>query len=761
MDVERILVTKIARTQSMKEVLSKELEPHHFLQRTKGDTSPTPLPGEVYGWMCDHLRRYKAVPSTDLTVMRWPSFEFLDDTNTMEVVLDLMVGMVKRRELIEGIRNLSQLADDPTKWNDAEIHAFAVAADIARAVPSSSVTRLSDSFNRMELHKEMARIGRAPGITLVGPDLDSLTYGIQPGELMIWQGFLGGGKSTLSMIQSAQEYAQNGLTSLIMSLEMEGQKMANRWDAAMAGFKYRSLKFMEMRDEDYEAWARFAERAHEARFEKDVLVVDDIQRCTAERIFAEVEKWQPDFFIVDTVDEIHAPNYLKSHWERGDYAARELKAVCRVTKKPGIGVAQAGRDAEEEGAKLNNMAQCVPLSTEILTQRGWLSHDAVVAGDLTIGYDPSTGRSRWTKVLDVVHHSDQPTVSLGHAKWVSVVTPEHRWVTDTRSRKGRVESMTKTSDLSCAHRVRLSAEFSQPESAGELDAELVGWLWGDGSVFDNTGGGSLGGGATGFNMIIYQAKPHGLALLHELLSSIPHKDYVSGPSALGQYPKHTFRIRSKWAREMWSRTGLDRLSPEEFVLTLGPKGIQALLRGLWGAEGWMNGAQRIMAQNRSSPYYNAMVLAIYLGGHRPCISSNGMTSAGNENLNIHFGGQHVTGQWLDQSLGEVQDVWCVMTELGSWTMRQGDHVCLTGNSITIARKADIVVGLHSTPQMKRANQLELRMLKNRDGEGDGLAYTYYRDPASLTLRKWTPADSAPPPPAQMAGKPNHATPMPA
>lgn len=361
MDVERTLVSKLAQTQRMDVPLARNIEPTHFLQRTKGDTNPKPLSGEVYGWMCDHLRRYKSAPSYDLTRMRWPSFEFVESTDVIEAIVETMVEQVKRRELIEGTRRFAAIADDPTKWGDAEVYAFEVAAELARAVPSSIVTRLSDSMNRLKLHQEMQSAGRAPGITLGGVELDHLTYGIQPGELCIIQGFLGSGKSSHSMLVSATEYVERGKTSLVLSLEMDGQKMANRWDAAMAGFRYRSLKFMDMRDADYERWALFAERAHEARFEKDVIVVDDIYRCSPERIYTEVERWRPDFFIVDTVDEITAPAYLKSHWEKQDHAARELKAVCRVTRKPGIGVAQAGRDAEEDGAKLSNMAGSITI----------------------------------------------------------------------------------------------------------------------------------------------------------------------------------------------------------------------------------------------------------------------------------------------------------------------------------------------------------------------------------------------------------------
>lgn len=362
MDVERAMVSAVVRTQAMHPVLSRTIEPHHFIQRPKGSMDPMPLPGEVYTWIVGHYRRFKAVPSQPLVQQRWPRFEFLDSSDPLEALVVSFVEQVKRRTWIDGLRQAAEMVDDPTKWSDAEVHMFAIAADIARAVPSSTITRLSDSPSRMELHMAMQLAGRAPGITLVGPDLDALTYGVQQGELMIWEGFLGGGKSTCSMIQSATEYAERDKTSLVFALEMDGQKMANRWDAAMAGFAYKSLKFMEMRDEDYEKWARFAERAHAARFEKDVYVIDDVFHCTPERIYAEVERWRPDFFIVDTVDEIKAPSYVRSMYEQTRHAIMELKGICRATKKPGIGVAQAGREAEEEGAKLGNIAGAIDIA---------------------------------------------------------------------------------------------------------------------------------------------------------------------------------------------------------------------------------------------------------------------------------------------------------------------------------------------------------------------------------------------------------------
>jgi replicative DNA helicase len=394
---------------------------------------------------------------------------------------------------------------------------------------------------------------------------------------------------------------------------------------------------LELGEGDLAKWEKMGELAASSRFEKDVLVDDVDYRPSADKVFSDVQRWQPGLTVIDTIDEMSAPAHYKKGWEQQDEIAKGLKGVARRTRCPIFAIAQAGREAEH-------------------------------------------GRR--------------------HAR-----------------QRRRV----------------------QEERVGELDAELVGWLWGDGSVFDNTGKDAK---TPGFNMMIYQAKPHGLGLLRPLLEQVPHHEYVQETQE-GWYTKHTFRIKSKWARAMWSRVGLDRMSPEEFVLSLGPKGIEALLRGLWGAEGWMNGNQRMMAQNSNNEFCDAMILATYLGGFRPCISQNGLTNAGNPNINIHFGGQYVDGHWAKMSfdLLDRRDVWCVQTGLGSWTMRQGDHVCLTGNSISIPRKADVVVGLHATDQMKKVKQVEVRALKIRDDEGQGEKMTMHWDRDRMQLRPWTPADA--------------------
>lgn len=90
------------------------------------------------------------------------------------------------------------------------------------------------------------------------------------------------------------------------------------------------------------------------------------------------------------------------------------------------------------GDPSRGIMQCVALNAEILTKRGWLRHDQVQVGDETLGYNPETGRSEWTRITKVVHYRDAEVWRIGNKHWHADVTPNHRWWSDTLTRKQEV-----------------------------------------------------------------------------------------------------------------------------------------------------------------------------------------------------------------------------------------------------------------------------------------------------------------------------------
>jgi replicative DNA helicase len=363
-DVERALCSRALRTQSLEAVHSRQIQAHHFVQRVKGDTSPIPMPGEVFAWIMEHQRKYNAVPSMDLARARFPLFEFIEVTDPLDVVLDEFLRQVARRELISAARGIAEQIDAYAGWPadfDPVEFMFEVSSGFARALPNDSITRYSDSLDRLALYRQREETGDTPGITFADADLDALTYGAQPNDLVVIEGFLGLGKSSLAIMQCAIEYFERGRTPFFKSLEMDGDKLAARWDAYAAGFQYRALKRLQLGEGDLAKWEKMGEKAADSRFDRDILVDDSDRRPTVEKLYADIQKWRPDFTIVDTLDELRAPSQYRSHWEQQDWIARELKGVARSTKKTIIGIAQAGRDAETEGATLGNVAGSITI----------------------------------------------------------------------------------------------------------------------------------------------------------------------------------------------------------------------------------------------------------------------------------------------------------------------------------------------------------------------------------------------------------------
>lgn len=363
MDVERSLIASCIRSQAIERASSRVL-PEHFLGKAFGNPGEpgfVPAPSEVWQWMVDHVRHYRSVPSYNLFALRFPTFALPEVTDVLDAILDQFLAEVNRRELQKKVYYLAEVCQDPVRVRRAGEILFEVAREFGRLVPEEEVDRLSDSMIRYELYKKRQEMGGTPGITLLLQQLNDLTYGVQSHEMAVITAFLGKGKSTLAVGIASDEYFKRDKTGLYFSLEMQGEKLNNKWDAFASKFKYSKIKRGALTEEELDRWHDWALKAQASKFEKDVIVVSKTDNITIDQIYNNVERYQPDFFIVDSVDEVQAPKALKSVWERQAWVAREIKAICRVTDTPCIALAQAGREAADTGPTLTTLANSIDI----------------------------------------------------------------------------------------------------------------------------------------------------------------------------------------------------------------------------------------------------------------------------------------------------------------------------------------------------------------------------------------------------------------
>lgn len=409
-----------------------------------------------------------------------------------------------------------------------------------------------------------------------------------------------------------------------------------------------------------------------------------------------------------------------------------IKQAIEILRQNGINVSEA--DAQriwqiiqhESGGNpqaINNW-DCVPLHTMIMTNRGWLKHDEVQVGDRTIGYNPATGGSEWTTVTRVVHHADAPLVRISNSRWSATTTPNHRWLNVPRvavrqddlpqvcsecgwlprsseqaknavavhrrkihgvvPRKAATTYVTepefvRTDELRSRDRLLLAAPA---DTEGRLaistrEAAILGWIAGDGHVEKRRHRPT---------MSIAQSKPKMVEKLRRLLDGMPHVVYVDDRGGCG--PRHQFRLDHAYSSDLMKRAGHPRTDAVNQVLAMSTEQRNAWLEAITDAEG-----TRSVRPGYTKPYVtiyqrpgevlDAAAVAIYLSGARPRVlnvSRSTYHPGWSPEATVRGNTAVVTGAFLHHEDAGRGDVWCVTTELGSWTAREDDHIFLTGNS---------------------------------------------------------------------------------
>lgn len=344
--------------------------------------------------------------------------------------------------------------------------------------------------------------------------------------------------------------------------------------------------------------------------------------------------------------------------------------------------------------------RCMPVSnTEILTRDGWKHYENVQVGDETIGYNLETGRSEWTVITHINFYGKAPLVRLRNKTLDAVCTPNHRWVTShvrqvenrrmingvrdpALSTSYRVDELTAANRITSRHSLRLAAPSDTGDgpaiSPGE--AELLGWVMGDGSILNpgtrtHTGSplageiyrvaqenpaasnraisrivgcdhkavtaylrarGEIRRGSRSVDipmrkMSLCQSRPQGIRAIDGLLAAegIPSRRYVRPAQGIGKLPRVDWHLTQSYTEELLKRSGYDHRDPVPFVLSLSGPQREAFLRGVFGAEGHAESQRMIMERGpyagdeiysqADGPQQDVIVLALYLSGRRPAI----------------------------------------------------------------------------------------------------------------------------------------------
>lgn len=255
--------------------------------------------------------------------------------------------------------------DDIVDVAQAEI--FAIAEKRQR----EDYIRFSDMSESIleELEDIASRDGDLSGVPTGFEDLDALTQGLHPGQMIIVAGRPAMGKSTLALDFCRSAALDKGITAAIFSLEMSRSEIAMRLLSAETGVFLSKMRSGQMNPQD---WTRVSKRLSDVS--SAPLFIDDSPNLTMMEIRSKCRRLKQQhnlgLVVIDYLQLMTSGKKVESRQQEVSEFSRQLKLLAKELEIPVIAVAQLNRGPEARTDKKPMIAD--------LRESGSLEQDADV-----------------------------------------------------------------------------------------------------------------------------------------------------------------------------------------------------------------------------------------------------------------------------------------------------------------------------------------------------------------------------------------------
>jgi replicative DNA helicase len=261
---------------------------------------------------------------------------------------------------------------------------------------------MGDTLNEIEAISN--RGGEMVGVPTGFTDLDALTNGLHPGQLIILAARPAIGKSTLGVDIARTASIKHGLTSVIFSLEMSRNEIVMRLLSAEAQVPLHHMRAGTMSDAD---WAKLAGKM--GVVSEAPLFIDDSPNMTLMEIRAKCRRLKQRhdlrLVVVDYLQLMTSGKKVESRQQEVSEFSRSLKLLAKELEVPVIAISQLNRGPEQRTDKR-------PMLSD-LRESGSLEQDAdmVVLLHREDAYERESPRAGEADFI-VAKHRNGPTATV-------------------------------------------------------------------------------------------------------------------------------------------------------------------------------------------------------------------------------------------------------------------------------------------------------------------------------------------------------------
>jgi replicative DNA helicase len=255
-----------------------------------------------------------------------------------------------------------------------------------------------------EIEASGHRGGGLTGVPTGFSDLDSLTNGLHPGQLVVIAGRPASGKSTLGLDIARAASIRHNQTSVLFSLEMSKHEITMRLLSAEARIPLQTMRTGQMRDDD---WVKLTRRLGEMA--SAPLYIDDSPNLTMMEIRAKSRRLKQRnelrLVIVDYLQLMTSHSKVENRQQEVSQISRSLKLLAKELEVPVIALSQLNRGPEQRNDKRPQLSD--------LRESGAIEQDADVVillhrEDMYERESPRAGEAD----LIVAKHRNGPTSTI-------------------------------------------------------------------------------------------------------------------------------------------------------------------------------------------------------------------------------------------------------------------------------------------------------------------------------------------------------------
>ena len=273
---------------------------------------------------------------------------------------DIIHQRSQLRQMFETGQRISASALSPGDKNsevlldEAEQQLFAIQSPGDKAGP-----KLAGNFAATvvdQLHDFMKKGSGITGLSTGFSNLDTLTTGFHPGDLVVVAGRPGMGKTSFAMNLIESAVLQSEMAALVFNLEMSSEQLVMRLFSSLGRIDQQHLRNGRMTDKDWGAVDEVVKQIDGMH-----LYIDDSQTLTPGEIRSRARKLARSLpqgvrlgvVMIDYIQLMHLNNHKTSDNRVNEVSeiTRQLKALAKELKLPVIALSQLNRSLENRQDK--------------------------------------------------------------------------------------------------------------------------------------------------------------------------------------------------------------------------------------------------------------------------------------------------------------------------------------------------------------------------------------------------------------------------